>query len=81
MASPQSVSTNEELLSLDRDNIDSGGFWFLVSEDDVSIGTSFHTSIEIPKKDFDVFVKFYLEDQPDGNLKLHDESRGDADRV
>lgn len=63
---PQNVRTEEELCALDRDNIDSGAFWFIVSENSVSIGTTgsaFNDPVTIPKKDFDVFVKFYLEEQ------------------
>jgi len=38
-------------------------FWFIVSEDSVSIGTTgsaFNDPVTIPKEDFDVFVEFTL---------------------
>jgi len=63
---PQSARTDAEMSSLRRDNVSTEGFGFLVHDRHVTIfeqreGEEATNQISVPKNDFDVFVKMYVE--------------------
>ncbi len=66
--SPQQANTESKILKLKRDNCDTPDFWILVKENLITItkqksGQYSEGSIDIPRRVFNRFIKFYTTPQ------------------
>jgi phage I-like protein len=64
MLTPKTANTEEEICKLNRDNVSTKNYWFLVEENHITLakqksGEQAEAAISIPKKTFNAFIKFY----------------------
>jgi len=63
---PQTARTDEEMMQLTRDHLDTPDYWICVDAASVTLAKQRHgespaAEIQIPKAVFDQFIKFYTE--------------------
>lgn len=72
--SPLSCSSENELATLIEDNFETSGYWIITDGINVSLnkqklGHSREATISIPRKEFNLLVKWYIKSQPTTKIK------------
>lgn len=62
---PIEAKTHDQICELKRDNVESGDFWMLLGEGELTIceqksGSNPEQSLTIPRKNFDALVRWYM---------------------